>query len=161
VDVYGPAVDPVRVSDTRPPRERLLRELPGALLAALAATQIALAYGAQLSPWKGGGFGMFATNDHGSFRGVRVFALRAGGEERIEVPPELRRAELRVRELPSERALRRLAEALAGEAPDAAALRAEVWRVEFDGELRPAWRKLAEATWTRPGNAPRAEAAQP
>ena len=132
-----------------PPHERILRELPGVLLAALALAQIGLAFGAQLSPWKGGGFGMFATNDHGAFRKVRVLALLPGGEERIAIPPELRRAELRVRELPSEGALRALAEAVAGEAPEAAALRAEVWRVEFDGELRPAWRKLAEATWAR------------
>ena len=54
-----------------------------------------------------------------------------------------------MRELPSEGALRALAEAVAGEAPEAAALRTEVWRMEFDGELRPAWRKLAEATWAR------------
>jgi hypothetical protein len=137
------------VSDPSQPRERILRELPGALLVALALAQIGLAFGAQLSPWKGGGFGMFSTNDHGAFRSVRVLALGAAGEERVEVPPELRRAELRVRELPSERALGALAEALAGEAPEAAALRAEVWRVELDGALRPAWRKLAEATWTR------------
>jgi hypothetical protein len=149
VDVPRAAVDPLGVSDPSRRRERILRELPGALLVALALTQIALAFGAQLSPWKGGGFGMFASNDHGAFRSVRVFALGAAGEERLEVPPELRRAELRVRELPSERALRALAEALASEAPGAPALRAEVWRVEFDGALRPAWRKLAAATWTR------------
>jgi hypothetical protein len=139
----------VEVSDPVPARERILRELPGALLAALALAQIALSFGVQLSPWKGGGFGMFATNDHGAFRSVRVYALLPGGEERVEVPPELRRAELRVRELPSEGALRRLGEKLAAEAPQAAGLRAEVWRVELDGELRPAWRKLAEATWMR------------
>jgi hypothetical protein len=139
----------VEVSDPVPVRERILRELPGALLAVLALTQIALAFGTQLSPWKGGGFGMFATNDHGAFRSVRVYALGPGGEERVEVPPELRRAELRVRELPSEGALRRLAETLAAEAPEASGLRTEVWRVELDGELRPTWRKLAVATWMR------------
>jgi hypothetical protein len=137
------------VSDPSGRRERILRELPGALLVALALAQIGLSYGAQLSPWKGGGFGMFATNDHGAFRSVRVYALGAAGEVRVEVPPELRRAELRVRELPSEGGLRALAEALASEAPGASALRAEVWRVELDRTLRPAWRKLAEASWTR------------
>jgi hypothetical protein len=139
----------VRVSAPLPPRERVLRELPGALLVSLALLQIALAFGAQLSPWKGGGFGMFATNDHGSFRSVRVLALLPGGAERVFVPPELRRAELRLRELPSESGLRALAEALAGEAPEAPALRTELWRLEFDAELHPSWRKLAEATWTR------------
>jgi hypothetical protein len=130
-----------------PPRERLLRELPSALLVALACTQIALAYTVQLSPWKGGGFGMFATNDHGAFRTVRVYALLPDGERRIEVPPELRREELRARELPSARALRRFAGRMAPLAPEAAELRAEVWLIEFDAALRPSRRKLSEATW--------------
>jgi hypothetical protein len=146
VDVLQAAVDSLRVT-TVPLRERLLRELPSALLVALACAQLALAFGAGLSPWKGGGFGMFATNDHGAFRSVRVQALYAGGERRVEIPPELRRRELRVRELPSQTALRGLAEALAGEASGARALRAEVWLTEFDDALRPVRRKLAEATW--------------
>jgi hypothetical protein len=125
-------------------RERALRELPAALLVALACTQIGLAFGAGLSPWKGGGFGMFATNDHGAFRSVRVYALRGGRAQPLEIPSELRRRELAARELPSDAALGRLLRGLAGEAPDAEALRAEVWLTEFDGELRPRHRRLAE-----------------
>jgi len=147
VDVLARAVDPVRVRPAAPLRERLLRELPSALLAALACAQIGLACGAQLSPWKGGGFGMFATNDHGAFRSVRVYALRGGEERPVEIPSDLLRREIRARELPNEGALRRLAQALAGAAPDAEALRAEVWLTELDAALRPARRKLAEATW--------------
>jgi hypothetical protein len=147
VDVRRAAVDSLRVTSAAPLRERLLRELPSALLVALACAQIGLAFGADLSPWKGGGFGMFATNDHGAFRSVRVFALAGGEARRVEIPPELRRRELRVRELPTARALRGLAEALAGDAPGAEALRAEVWLTEFDAALRPERRKLAEATW--------------
>ena len=147
MDVGPSPVDPLRVTPPDPLRERVLRELPSALLVALACAQLALAFGAQLSPWKGGGFGMFATNDHGAFRSVRVYALRGGEERRVEIPSELRRRELKTRELPSQAALRRLARALAAEAPDAEALRAEVWLTEFDGALRPAHRKLAEAVW--------------
>ncbi len=127
-------------------RERLLRELPSALLVALALAQIGLAFGAGLSPWKGGGFGMFATNDHGAFRTVRVFEVGPGGERRVEVPPELRRAELRARELPSAGALRDLAAAMAA-ADGAQELRVEVWLTEFDAALRPSRRKLAEAAF--------------
>jgi hypothetical protein len=140
-------MDPVRVRPAAPLRERLLRELPSGLLVALACTQIGLSCGAQLSPWKGGGFGMFATNDHGSFRSVRVYALRGSEERPVEIPSERLRLEIRARELPTEAALRRLARALAGEAPGAEALRAEVWLTELDAALRPARRKLAEATW--------------
>jgi len=148
VDVPGAEVDPLGVS--APPSrllERLLRELPSALLVALALAQIGLAFGAQLSPWKGGGFGMFATNDHGAFRTVRVYQIRDGEERRLHVPPELRRAELRARELPTEAALRRLAAALAGATDGARALRVEVWLTEFDAALRPSRRKLAEARY--------------
>lgn len=130
-----------------PLRERVLRELPSVLLVALACAQLALAFGADLSPWKGGGFGMFATNDHGAFRSVRVYALEGGGERRVEIPSSLQRRSIQVRELPSAAALRGLAEALAPEADGAEALRAEVWLTEFDDALHPTRRKLAEATW--------------
>jgi len=128
-------------------RERWLRELPSALLVLLAVAQISLAFGAGLSPWKGGGYGMFATNDHGAFRSVRAYALRAAGEERLELPDELRRAELRARELPTAGELRRYAAALARAAPDVGALRVEVWLTEFDLALRPSRRKLAEQSF--------------
>jgi hypothetical protein len=131
-------------------RERILRELPSALLVALAGLQITLAFGAGLSPWKGGGFGMFATNDHGAFRAVRAFAVGPDGERRLELPPELRRAELSTRELPTEGTLRRYAAALAPYAEGARALRVEVWLTELDGELRPSRRKLAELTREAP-----------
>jgi hypothetical protein len=123
----------------------VLRELPAALLVALACAQIALAFGAGLSPWKGGGFGMFSTNDHGGFRQVRVYARTGGAEARVALPAELRRAELRTAWLPTHGALRRYGRALAahGEAEGADALRVEVWRAEFDGELRPTHRRIA------------------
>lgn len=130
-------------------RERVLRELPSWLLVALACAQLALAFGAGLSPWKGGGFGMFATHDHGAFRSVRIYAVEGGGERLVAIPSALQRRALQARELPSAAALRGLAEAAAPEAAGADALRAEVWLTEFDGELRPIRRKLAEATWRR------------
>jgi hypothetical protein len=132
-------------------RQRVLREVPSALLVGLAVAQVALAFGAGLSPWKGGGFGMFATNDHGAFRSVRVYAIRAGEESRLDVPPELRRAELRLRELPTGGALRGFAAAMAAAADGAPAVRVEVWLTEFDGALHPTRRKLAE---TVSGTAP-------
>ena len=101
-----------------------------ALLAALALAQLSgwLAFG--LSPWKGGGFGMFATNDHGAFRSVRVLEL-AAGERRVALPDELDRLRRHAREVPREANLRRLAEALRAREPELGALRVEVWRTEF------------------------------
>jgi hypothetical protein len=130
-------------------REHLVRELPSIALVLLATAQIALALGAGLSPWKGGGFGMFATNDHGSFRSVRAFAIGAGGEERIVIPSDRIQQLFRVRELPNRRALRAFARSLATVVPDAAAIRVEVWRARFDAELHASYEKLAAAEWER------------
>jgi hypothetical protein len=127
---------------------------PG-LLAALAGVQIALAFGAHLSPWKGGGFGMFSTLDHGGFRGVEVTALLPEGERRLAVPPERVREMRRARTLPTRGALLGLARALAPELPEARAVRVRVFRIAFEpGDLRPVRRPLAEVTWERPAQAP-------
>lgn len=133
------------VSDGR--RALLVRELPSIALVLLACVQVGLVFVADLSPWKGGGFGMFSTNDHGSFRSVRVFAEEAGGERRLGVPSDRLQALFRVRELPDEAALRTFARSLAPEASQAAAIRVEVWRAHFDGELRASYERIAAVTW--------------
>ena len=51
--------------------------IPVALLLAVAAVQVTLARTAGLSPWKGGGFGMFSTTDDAGRRRVRVFVSAA------------------------------------------------------------------------------------
>jgi hypothetical protein len=116
-----------------PPGRRRALVAPGLLLG-LALAQIAgwAAYG--LTPWKGGGFGMFATNDHGGFRRVRVVQRTPEGERPVPVPDALERERRRAREAPSEANLRRLAEALRAGDPELRALRVEVWRTEFASE---------------------------
>ena len=122
-------------------REALAR-LPVALLVAVAAAQIWLASTAALTPWCGGGFGMFSTLDSRSARVVRAVALGDGWEAGLAIPPELADAERRAAALPSEARLERLALDLAPFAPDdldaPAALRVEVYTTEFALEdLRP------------------------
>ncbi len=102
-----------------------------ALLAALALGQIGAWFGYGLSPWKGGGFGMFASTDHGGFRSVRVVELTDAGERRVALPEELERLRRHVREVPREANLRRFAAAVRARAPGLAVLRVEVWRTEF------------------------------
>jgi hypothetical protein len=119
--------------------------LAPALLVALAHAQIALAHTLQLSPWKGGGFGMFSTTDHFGFRSVRVIAEEAGVEWPVATPPELDRLRRRARELPTRATLRGLAARAAPAAEGATAIRVEVWRIAFDrDDLRPERRKLAQ-----------------
>ncbi|MGI9430568.1 MAG: hypothetical protein ACR2PQ_00040 [Myxococcota bacterium] len=123
---------------------RALPWIAPALLALLAALQILLVHDANLSPWKGGGYGMFSTTDHSGFRTIRAFAVDASGEQRVRIPAELRPEVLRALDLPSDARLEHLAASLARR-NQASRVRTEVWRLEFDGELRPELRPLASA----------------
>jgi hypothetical protein len=102
-----------------------------ALLLALGLAQIAGWLAFDLSPWKGGGFGMFSTNDHGAFRQVHVFERGEAGEQRVALPSELDRLRRHVREVPREANLRRLGIALRRAVPELGPLRIEVVRTEF------------------------------
>ncbi len=122
----------------RLPLRARLALVPPALLVGLALAQIAGYVGYGLSPWKGGGFGMFSTNDHGGFRNVHVLELAAGAERRVVLPGDLERRERHAREAPSQANLLRLATELRARSPGLGALRVEVWRTEFAAsDLRP------------------------
>ena len=56
-----------RPDTDRRARPRWWWYLPAAVLIATAGRQIVLARTAHLTPWSGGGFGMFATTDGGRF----------------------------------------------------------------------------------------------
>ncbi len=102
-----------------------------ALLVVLALAQIGGWLAFDLSPWKGGGFGMFASNDHGAFRQVVVFEHGEDGTRRVSLPSELDRLRRHVREVPRESNLRRLGTAVRREVPGLGPLRIEVFRTEF------------------------------
>lgn len=131
-------------------REALLPFVAPACLVGLALAQIVLVQTVQLSPWKGGGFGMFSTNDHGGFRVLRIVALGEGTERTLRVPEALARRARRARETPTRSRLFDLGRAFARVAGDATAgaraLRVEVLRIEFDGELVPSLATVASAT---------------
>ena len=108
----------------------------------MAATQIVLTQVQMLSPWKGGGFGMFSTLDERPFRYVRMFVRAPERSEELAVPPSLEELAASAEILPSDLQLERLARAvLAREqrrGQPAAEVRLEVWRVEFAaGSLAP------------------------
>ena len=121
--------------------------IPTALLLAVAVTQIVLVNVADLSPWKGGGFGMFATTDGTAFRYVRLFVDAPERSEELHVTDSLEFDAVRAQLFPSDRFLTQLGEAAGARerrhGREAVTVRVEVWKVEFaDEPLRANERRL-------------------
>ncbi len=118
---------------------RLAIAAPPLLLAGVAAIQMSLALTAQLSPWKGGGFGMFASNDGLPFRELRVFVSAPMRSEELEVPPSLLDRAARAATFPRPRTLEAFARSIADRerrhARDVETIRVEVWRAAFSPTL--------------------------
>jgi hypothetical protein len=109
---------------------------PSLILTVVAISQIALARTVALTPWKGGGFGMFSTLDHGAFRGVDVVVEAADRSEAQVIPPSLEEIAARAATCPSEWLLRRLAEGVVArerryERP-VTTVKLTVWRTDFN-----------------------------
>jgi hypothetical protein len=112
--------------------------LPSALLIAVALVQIFLAYRTGLTPWKGGGFGMFSTTDGTGFRSVRLFVEAPDRSEELEIPPSLEDLADRAQAHPSTTQLDRLARATVAREQrkkrPVETVRVEVWRIDFAPE---------------------------
>ena len=122
--------------------ERCWATVPAALLVLVAIGQLRLAHTVGLSPWKGGGFGMFASLDARPFRYVRIFVQAPERSEELAVPPSLEALAASVEVLPGDHQLEQLAQGvLARERRRQRPVvdgRLEVWRVEFaPGSLTP------------------------
>ena len=134
----------------------MTRYVPAALLTAVALAQIALAGTANLAPWKGGGFGMFATLDHGGFRGVDVVVDASGRSEQVEVAASLQREAARAVALPVDRLLRDLAAGIAARERryqrPVSRVTLSVWRADFDRTtLRGSERAVRTFVYDVPG----------
>jgi hypothetical protein len=98
---------------------KLAAVLPALLLVAVALHQIYLVRTADLTPWKGGGFGMFASTDGLPQRTVLVFASASERSEELTIPDELKSVAAKAAALPGDRQLERLARSLAQRERDA------------------------------------------
>jgi len=87
-----------------------LRALPPLLLCGVALLQIVLTRTAGITPWKGGGFGMFSTLDQVGYRGVDAVVEAPGRSEELTIPSSLEEAAARAAACPTDWLLRRLAE---------------------------------------------------
>ena len=112
------------------------RTAPAFLLAVVAVVQIGLARTADLTPWKGGGFGMFATLDHNAYRRLDVVMEGPERSEALEIPPSLETAAARAAAFPAAWMLRSLAEGVAERERrhlrSVSRVTITVWRTEFD-----------------------------
>ena len=127
--------------------------IPALLLAGVAFHQIYLAHTAQLSPWKGGGFGMFSSAEIGGLRTVRVFVTAPERSEELQIPESLADAALRAATLPTDRLLQKLARGfiLRERKKDrpVSTIRFEVWRTEFDRvSLAPTSQKIRDYVYS-------------
>jgi hypothetical protein len=120
--------------------------LPVLILVAVAAIQIGLVRTAALTPWKGGGFGMFATSDHAGQRTLRIVVNAPERSEEIAISPSLQDAAARVVALPGQRQLERLARLVAAREQrhgrPVETVRIECWQTDHDPQtlsatLRP------------------------
>jgi hypothetical protein len=132
--------------------------VPAVVLCAVALHQIELARAHDLSPWKGGGFGMFSTTDAGRQRDLRVYLVEPGRVRPVAIPAPLDELALRAAALPTPARLRRLAARVGAEvggvAPGLSAVRVELWRTHFepDGLLPTATRlRSVELPWPDDG----------
>jgi len=112
-----------------------------------------LARYADLSPWKGGGFGMFASIDGTPYRSVRLFVQAEERDEELAVPPSLEDLATRVATFPHRRAVERLAaraidrEIRRGRPVDR--MRVEVWRADFSPTLDATHTRVRALTVSR------------
>ena len=119
-------------------RSRIVAYVPAIVLACVALIQVYLVNAHGLSPWKGGGFGMFSTIDGTRNRLLRLYIVRGPEERRIEIPRGLEADVLRARLLPTDRNLTAVAERFVEQSGDRIrgtdAVRVEIWRGAFDPE---------------------------
>lgn len=112
---------------------------PTALLLAVASAQMVLSRTADLSPWKGGGFGMFASVDGLPFRWVRLYVFAPERSEELALPASLEDQAHRVVTFPRRRAMEDLARAVLAREQrrqqPADTVRVEVWRADVSASL--------------------------
>ena len=145
-DGRGAARFASRLAPARRSLARRLRALPVVLLLSIAGGQWALTARGDLSPWSGGGFGMFSTVDAGGARHLHAFQVRPGVEREVAVPRELA---VRAATLPTGRFLRGVAEWVAAQPSSdhgpVGSVRIQVFRPRFDPEtLAPSSELLRE-----------------
>lgn len=114
--------------------------LPTILLALIALNQIVLANFFNLSPWLGGGYGMFSTTDVGRNRHIHIYASSPGIKKELIYPDDLKDKVLRIKSFPTDRNLLELAQKIADIEDDRSleSIEIKVWKSQFEtNSLKP------------------------
>jgi hypothetical protein len=131
-DEPGPDAEPGQAGPSRRRRlvDILIIMLVPLVLSGVALHQVYLATASDLTPWKGGGFGMFSSPDRSGYRAVRGSFEGELGEVPIDMYSLMRRAEgddlktfINARALPDARRMDPLADVVG----------AAEWRIRDDG----------------------------
>ena len=142
-------IDEPNISTTRLAAWRVW--LPAVLMTAVAVVQIVLAATTNISPWKGGGFGLFSTLDGKLERRVRIFVEAPGRSEELEIAPSQEILAERARLFPSESMLLSLAKAVSRHETESGrpvnTVTLEVRRTEFSDTLEATDRRLRTLSW--------------
>ena len=107
-----------------------------------------LVHNYHLSPWLGGGYGMFSTTDYGPSRFIKIFVLKDNIiQEEVEIPEHLSELSQQVRSLPNNKNIQKLAveleDYLAFNQHTFPVIRVEIWKTLYDSEtLKPSYQKL-------------------
>jgi hypothetical protein len=125
--------------------------LPAIVLFGVAIAQIVLAKTVDLSPWKGGGFGMFATIDGTAFRHMRIIVDAPGRSEELDIAPSQEIISARSALFPSELFLLKTAKAVTAREKrygrPVSSVTIQVWRADFNEHLEGTDRRLRTFTW--------------
>src|SRR5262245_14001946 len=123
-------------------RAKYLAIIPISLLILVACLQIYLARTADLTPWKGGGFGMFSTTDGNANRYLRIYVSGPQRSEELQMKASWDDLATRAEMYPQNSQLEKLAKAILKDQQKKKLpvdlVRIEVWRIEYDQQqLKP------------------------
>ena len=128
---------------------RCIAAVPAAVLIVIACLQVTLTRTIGLSPWKGGGFGMFSTTDDAGRRRVRVFVSAPERSEEIAISPALEDLADRAAVLPGDwqftRLARRVVEREQRRGRPVETVRVECWRIDYAPDTLAATSHLTHA----------------
>jgi hypothetical protein len=116
---------------------RFVIYFPVLLLVTIASIQINLVYSSNLSPWSGGGFGMFSTTDAGGSRHLHAYSVTSGIRRELDSDPKLKKDLEVLLTLPTDYNILKFSDQLANiNIPDEGqkTLNIQIWKKSFNPE---------------------------